>query len=88
MWPTWVQVGFQNRPKIENKMMQKSIEKVMHLGMDIWKGFGGFLEGKWKHVGTKIASNIQLSEKVQIAFGASLLMPNWVQGKEVGGRSR
>ena len=32
--------------------MQKLIEKVMHLGIDFWKGFGGFLDGKWKHVGT------------------------------------
>ena len=34
--------------------MQKSIEKSMHLGIDFWKDFGGFLEAKWKHVGTKI----------------------------------
>ncbi len=26
----------------------------MHLGMDFWKDFDGFLEAKWKHVGTKI----------------------------------
>ena len=34
--------------------MQKSIEKVMHLGIDFWEDFGGFLEAKWTHVGTKI----------------------------------
>ena len=34
--------------------MQKSIEKVMHLGIGFWKDFGGFLNRKWKHVGTKI----------------------------------
>ena len=34
--------------------MQKSIEKTMHLGIDFWKDFGGFLEAKWSHVGTKI----------------------------------
>ena len=35
--------------------MQKSIEKMMHLGIDFGKDFGGFLEEKWKHVvGTKI----------------------------------
>ena len=34
--------------------MQKSIEKTMHLGIDFWKDFGGFLEAKWRHVGTKI----------------------------------
>ena len=26
----------------------------MHLGIDFWKDFGGFLEAKWRHVGTKI----------------------------------
>ena len=34
--------------------MQKSIEKTMHLGIDFWRDFGGFLEAKWRHVGTKI----------------------------------
>ena len=34
--------------------MQKSIEKTMHLGIDFWKDFGGFLDRKWWHVGTKI----------------------------------
>ena len=27
---------------------------MMHLGIDFWKDFGGFLERKWRHVGTKI----------------------------------
>ena len=34
--------------------MQKSIEKVMHLGIDFWEDFGEFSEEKWRHVGTKI----------------------------------
>ena len=34
--------------------MQKSIEKVIHLGIDFWKDFGGFLEEKSSHVGLKI----------------------------------
>ena len=34
--------------------MQKLIKKVMHLGIDFWKDFGGFLDEKWRHVGTKI----------------------------------
>ena len=25
----------------------------MHLGIDFWRDFGGFLEAKWRHVGTK-----------------------------------
>ena len=28
----------------------------MHLGIDFWKDFGGFLKEKSKHVGTKIRS--------------------------------
>ena len=43
-WPTWVQVGFQNGAKIEEKSMEKSIENVMHLGIDFWKDCGGFLD--------------------------------------------
>ena len=34
--------------------MQKTIEKVMHLGIDFWKDFGGFWDAKWSQVGTKI----------------------------------
>ena len=39
---------------MEKKSMQKSIKKLMHLGIDFWKDFGGFWEGKWSQVGTKI----------------------------------
>ena len=28
----------------------------MHLGIEFWKDFGGFYEGKWRQVGTKIVS--------------------------------
>ena len=34
--------------------MQKSIEKTMHLGIDFWKDFGGFMNEKWRHVGIQI----------------------------------
>ena len=44
--PKTAQVGFQNGVKVEEKSMEKSIENVMHLGMDFWKDFGGFLEEK------------------------------------------
>ena len=27
---------------------------MMHLGIDFWEDLGGFLEEKWRHVGTKI----------------------------------
>ena len=40
------QVGFQNGVKVEEKSMEKSIENVMHLGIDCWKDFVGFLEEK------------------------------------------
>ena len=45
-WPTWLQVGLQNRANIALKTMQKSIEKLMHLGIDFLKDFDGFLERK------------------------------------------
>ena len=45
-WPTWLQVGFQKRAKINEKTMDKSIENVLHLGIDFWKDVGGFLDEK------------------------------------------
>ena len=41
-WPTWRQVGLQNRSKIDKKSMQKSIVFLMPLGIDFWVDFGGF----------------------------------------------
>ena len=52
--PTWRQVGFQNRAKINKKSMQESIKKLMPFTIDFQINFGGFSERKWKHVGTKI----------------------------------
>ena len=63
MWPTWPQVGFQKRTKIDKKSMPKSIKKLMHLGIDFWEDLGGFWEPKWSHVGTKIASGSDLMLK-------------------------
>ncbi len=54
MWPTWLQVALQNRAKIDEKSIQKSIQKLMHLGIDFSRDFDGFWEGKQKQVGTKI----------------------------------
>ncbi len=52
------QHGFKLASQIEakskKKAMQESIEKVMHLGIAFWKDFGGFLKGRWRHVGTNI----------------------------------
>ena len=53
-WPTWRQVGFQNRATINKTSMQKSIKKLMPSKIDVWSDVGGFLERTWRHVGTKI----------------------------------
>ena len=53
-WPTWLQVGLQIRSKIDEKSMQKSIKKTTYLGIEFWKDLGGFLDAKWRHVGTKV----------------------------------
>ena len=50
MWPTWPQLGSQDGVKIE----EKSIKKSMSFKIDFWSDFIGFLERKWKLVGTKI----------------------------------
>ena len=33
----------------------------MPLGIDFWKDFGGFWEGKWRQVGTKMGSKIDVN---------------------------
>ena len=38
---------------------------MMHLGIDFWKDFGGFLEEKWRHVGTKIEAKKDIAGKAQ-----------------------
>ena len=73
--------------------MQKSIEKTMHLGIDFWKDFGGFLEAKWRHVGTKIepksmptSNNDFLKKNIVFLLGKTMILR--VQGIEVGGKNR
>ena len=44
--PTWLQVGFPNRSKIDKKSLQKSIVFLMPLGVDLWTKFGRFLVPK------------------------------------------
>ena len=39
---TWLQVGLQNRSKIDKKSMQKSIVFLMPLGVDLWTNFVDF----------------------------------------------
>mgnify|MGYP003334163355 FL=1 len=72
--------------------MQKSIEKSMHLGIDFWKDFGGFLEAKWRHVGTNIeqksmpTSKSDFLENLCFSIGKTMILR--VQGIEVGGKNR
>ena len=72
--------------------MQKSIEKSMHLGIDFWKDFGGFLEEKWTHVGTKIeqksmpTSKSEFLKKLCFPLGKAMILK--VQGIEVGANNR
>ena len=74
---TWLQVGFQNRPKIDQKSMPKSIKNLMHLGIDFWEDLGGFGEPKWSHVTTQVeqismpnAKNDFLKNRALAAAGA------------------
>ena len=42
MWPTWLQVGFQNRAQINKKSIQKSIKKLICLGIDFGRVLNDF----------------------------------------------
>ena len=72
--------------------MQKSIEKLMRLGIDFWKDFGGFLEEKWRHVGTKIeqksmpTSKNEFLKKPSFPLGKTMILR--VQGVEVESKNR
>ena len=46
-------LGPQVGAKIDKKSIQKSIKKLMPLGIDFWEVLEGFWEGKWSHAGTK-----------------------------------
>ena len=48
--------------------MQKSIKKWVRLGMDFWKDFDGFRQGKWRQVGTKMKSNMGFPENTKKAY--------------------
>ena len=72
--------------------MQKSIEKVMHLGIDFGEDFGEFSEEKSRHVGTKIeqksmpTSKSDFLKKLLFSTGEAMILR--VQGIEVGGKNR
>ena len=61
MAPSWPPMSIKNLLKT----MQKSIKKMMPLGIDFWMDFGGFLVPKWSQVGIKMGSKMGLSEKVK-----------------------
>ena len=68
------------------KSIQKSIIFWMPLGIDFCVDFCGFGVPKWSQVGTKMGSN-KISQKTRKnAFGASPLVPNWVQGSKLGAK--
>ena len=86
--PTWLQVGLQNRSKIDKKSMQKSIVFLMPLGIDLWTNFvefssqnGAKLVPKWdqKSISTLKAEN---------QLNASRLAFSWLWGVEVGSKNR
>ena len=54
-------LGVQDGAKTPKKSMPKSIENLMPLGIGILSDFIGILEGKWKQVGTKIVSKIDVN---------------------------
>ena len=86
--PTWRQVGFQNRAKINRKSMQELTKKLMPFTIDFQIDFCGFLERKWRHVAPNSHQKLAFSENVKNAFGASPLVPNWVRGIQHGSKHR
>ena len=74
--------------------MHKSIEELMHLGIDFGKDFDGFLEDSWKIfgiVGIKIneksmlTSTVQFSRKTFKTNGFSMFF--WFSATEVGSKN-
>ena len=74
--PRMVQLGFQNEAKIEQKSKQKSINFLMPLGVGFWSGLDGFWEAKWRQVGTKMAS------KIDVNFERPILQKNLIKPME------
>ena len=89
----------QHRSKLASKIEAKSKKndanidrKTMHLGIDFWTDFGGFLDAKWRHVATNIdqksmpTSNNDFLKKPCFSLGKTMI--SRVQGIEVGGKKR
>ena len=60
----------------------------MPLGIYFFMDFDGCWVPKWSQVGTKMGSNFDFSENTKNAFGTSPLVPNWVQGIQVGSKNQ
>ena len=52
--------SFPNPTQIDKNSKLKSIKNSMPFGIGFWKDVGGFGEGKWSQVGTKMASKMDL----------------------------
>ena len=59
-WPAWVQLVFQNAAKIDEKSVQKMINFMMPLGINIFRLFNDYWSQKPSHVGSKRYSKINL----------------------------
>ena len=92
MWPTWLQLGFQDGAKMEKKAMQKSIKNLMPLGIDFRKDLEGFWEPKWSHVGTQIDQKSMwfaksgFSKNRCFSLGKTTIFK--VRGVQVGSKNR
>ena len=71
--------------------MQKSIEKVLHLGIRFWKDFDDFLEEKSRHVGIKIKQKSMPTSKsdflkiLRISLRKTMVLR--IQGIDVGNKN-
>ena len=76
----------------EVRGVEKSIKNLMHLGIDFWKDFGGFWEGKWSQVGTKIHQKLasftkrHFLKKPCFSLGKTMILK--VRGVQVGSKNR
>ena len=59
MWPTWPQVGFPKRPKIDVKIDQKFDASWDRFGGGFWKILGAKMEPCWHPKGTQDASYLK-----------------------------
>ena len=77
---------------MDKKSIQQMIKKLMPPGIGFWKDFGGFWEGKWSQVGTKIHKKLvsiakrHLLKKPCFSLGKTYILK--VRGVQVGSKNR